>query len=711
MATLEKIRSKSVFLIVVIGVALLAFIIGDALTNSQNLFGDRSTVAKIGGDKIDYTEYQRKREELNNQLEEARRQNPQQYANFDTQILGQMAIDQLVGEKLLDEAADAAGIQVGGNILRHYILDQPVNPEIQTILQQLAASGLSVSTPAQAYDVIFNPARHGLTSAQVEPFQRAWIAMEEGTRKLVKRQIYQRLVYNTIKANDLDKKALYDDYVGTTQVDVAFLPFGALDEKTYPVSAEEINAAYAEEKGRFKVDEENKEISFIAVNVAVSDADRKAASELARQTAAALRDSAGTLSKNLKKEGLSVERKNVRLSDVASTDIRNYVASAPADSVSIVSESLRGFTVVKMGSRNMQVDSVTLNLVQVAGKTLPAKILASLNSGLAIDSVMTAFPKDSVMVQADQSFALYTADGPTQALQQSQLDTLRQAGGRYISLVSGDEGALIAKLTRQSAPVEVVEYEQVNYVLGPSSKTVNDERAKLEKFLSENKTAKDFNANASKAGYNVQKYTVSQSTPAVPRMMGMQSYYPDSRQVIRWVMIDGETGDVSHIYESKDAVTPALYAVAVDATYDDYAPTTNEEIKAYLTEKVRRDKAGDALVKKYQPSAKNVQAAAQAMGVEPQNVQAFRFGYNGIVRDPSVMGRINGAKADKKVVVAKGDDGVYVYQVIGKNTEKFEFNPDMYEQQYFQIVNPQFGQMLKGSKKLKNNVYKFEAGD
>lgn len=43
MATLEKIRSKSVFLIVVIGVALLAFIIGDALTNSQNIFGERTT--------------------------------------------------------------------------------------------------------------------------------------------------------------------------------------------------------------------------------------------------------------------------------------------------------------------------------------------------------------------------------------------------------------------------------------------------------------------------------------------------------------------------------------------------------------------------------------------------------------------------------------------------------------------------------------------
>ena len=54
MATLEKIRSKSVFLLIVIGVALLAFIIGDALTNSRNILGDHTTVAKVGGTKIEY---------------------------------------------------------------------------------------------------------------------------------------------------------------------------------------------------------------------------------------------------------------------------------------------------------------------------------------------------------------------------------------------------------------------------------------------------------------------------------------------------------------------------------------------------------------------------------------------------------------------------------------------------------------------------------
>ena len=51
MATLEKIRSKSVLLLVVIGVALLAFIIGDFLNSSRTIFGPDSSVATVNGEK------------------------------------------------------------------------------------------------------------------------------------------------------------------------------------------------------------------------------------------------------------------------------------------------------------------------------------------------------------------------------------------------------------------------------------------------------------------------------------------------------------------------------------------------------------------------------------------------------------------------------------------------------------------------------------
>ena len=709
MATLQKIRSKSVFLIVVIGVALLAFIVGDALTNGSKLFGNQTTVAKIGNEKIDYTEYQQKRQELNNQLEEARKQNPMQYANFDTQILSEMALEQLVAEKLLDQAVEKAGIRATGNQLRYYMIENPINPKVQQIMSQLQASQIAVQTPAQAYDVIFNPKRNGLTDAQVAPFQRAWIAAEEETKKLIERQTYQRLAFSSVQANELDKKQMHADYVQTLDVDLAFKPYGVLDEKKYPVSDAEIGDKYKKERYRFAVQEPTKEVSFIAVAVSPSAADIKNSKTLAANTVKALRDS--TLGKEMRRQGLVVERRQLRASDISNPSIRQYVASAPVDSVSVISESAQGFTIVKMGNRRAEVDSVQLNIVSVAGKNLPAKVLASLNAGLDIDSVASVFKGDSVNVQSKQWIPLFTAEGPTNALPKDQLDTLMNAGGRYVELMKTDEGALFAQVAERKAPVEVYEYEEVNYDVKPSVQTVADERAKFEKFLAANNTAAKFNANAAKAGYQRQDFDLTQSTPAVPRFAGMNQYYPDSRQVVRWVMIEGKPGEVSHIYESKDANQPMLYAVAVNSEDEDFVPVGNSKVREVLAGEIRASKAGDAMVKQYKPKASSVASAAAAMGVQPTATPSFRFGRMFNVQDPVVVGRIAGTKPGAKVYVVKGKDGVYVYRVKSAKTENFPFNSDNYSQQYYQLVNPDLQKMMRGDRKLKNNIYKFEAGD
>lgn len=710
MATLEKIRSKSVFLIVVIGVALLAFIVGDAITNSRNLFGDHTTVAKVGGKKIDYTDYIRKREELNGQLEQARRQNPAQYANFDAQLLSQMALDQLVSESLLSEAASKAGIETSASQLSFYVLQNPVNPHLQEIVQQLNSSGLAISTPQQAYEVIFNPKRNGFTEAQMAPFQRAWVAMEEETKEMIRQQTYQKLLYGTIKANELDKKALYNDYISTSTVDVAYHPYGHIDAEKYPVDDAAKKAEYEEVKKRFKVNEPTKDVAFVAVSISPSAADRQAAKLLAQRTADELRDSAAQLSKDLKKEGIVLTRNERRAKDLPNGKVKDYVLSARRDSVSLVSETIKGFTLVKMGKRTTAIDSIQLNLVQVIGTGLPDKVLASLNSGLPVDSLAGKFSSDSVMAQKEMWITLFNAQGRTNALESGQLDSLLKAGSKYIALMKSDQGAVLAKVTARKAPVEIYEYEEVTYDLKPSTKTLNEERTKFEKFLDENKTAKDFVANAAKAGYSIQDLSLTSSAPAVPRMANAQIYYPDSRQVVRWVMMDGKPGQVSHIYESKDALTPALYAVAVVNEYDEYAPLSNSGVSNYVTDMARKSKVGDELMKQYQPKAGSMASAAEAMGVEARNDSTFRFGRSTTVRDAAVVGQIAGSKPGK-VVLVKGDNGVYAYQVTGTSTQNFPYSEQQYEQQYFQLVNPNMGEMLKGAKNVKNNIYKFEAGD
>ena len=706
MATLEKIRSKSVLLIVVIGVALLAFIIGDAITNSRNLFGDQTTVAKVGGTKIEYNDYIRKREELNSQLENARRQNPAQYANYDAQVLSQMALDQVMGEALLDKAAEDAGVRTSPSQLSFYLLQQPINPRVSDLLQQMNSAGYGVSNPSQAYELIFNPKRNGLTESEMTPYQRYWLGIEAETAQMIKRNTYQRLLMGTIRANELDKKMLYNDYVATRNVEVAYKPYGNVSDEKYAPTDKEIQEEYNNMKSNYKVDELTKEIAFISVNIAPSDADRKAASELAMQTAASLRAGDASMNKELRKEGVVVTHRQLREKDLPRGAVKEFVTTAPKDSVQIVTENIKGFTVVKVGPRKLEVDSLQLNIVQVAGETLANNTLAELNAGVSIDSISS----DSIFVQKEQWIALYNAQGATGALDASQIDSLVNAGGKYVNLLSTPQGALLAKITAKSNPVTIYEFDEVNYDLKPSTATVSEARTKLEDFLTANESAKLFAENAPKEGYSVRNVNLNASTPAVPRMAGMNSFYPDSRQVVRWVMIDGKPGEVSHVYESKDAMSPALYAAAVLSSYDDYTPLNNDEVRNAMSDRVRKSKAGDEMLGQYNSQASSMETAAAAMGVEPRNNATFRFSRNPQVRDAAVLGQIAGSKPGN-VVLVKGDSGIYAFQITSENTENFPYTDSQYEQQYFQLVNPNMGEMLKGANSYKNNIYKFEAGD
>lgn len=718
MATLEKIRSKSVFLIIVIGVALLAFIIGDALTNSRNILGDHTTVAKVGGTKIDYTDYLRQRETLNNRYEEARRQNPDQMANFDMQLLPQMALDQLIQETVLNNASDKAGIRSSANLLRYYMLENPRNQNVMELMQSLQGAGIAAQTPAQAYDIIFNPKRNGLTDAQVEPLQRAWLAAEKETETQIRQMIYQRLLMGTVRSNELDRKALYNDYVTTQQVDMAYLPFGNLTEKEYPVSEKDLKAAYEKEKKLFAVDQDTRDIAFIAVTVNPSDADRKACSALADQTVKYMSENPGALSKEIKKEGVSLSHHALRASDIPAGALKDFVVSGTgADSVStnnnvaLVNMGVGGFTVVRRGTTTTAIDSIQLNIVSTATEDLGKKVMAALNGGLKADSLINRYSTDSVSSQLNQWIPLYTADGATNAISTQQLDSLRNAGGRFIALQSGPQGALLAQVVKQNAPVTIYDYEEASYVLGPSNATMSAEREKLEKFLATNNDAQKFIAAATKAGYSLQEYTVTASTPAIPRFQGMNQYYPDSRQVMRWIMIDAEENTVSHIYESKNPTSPVLYAAAVKYIYDDFKPMRNNDVRTYLSDKIRREKAGDKLAQKFSKNTQSLQSAAGAMGVNVTNIPSFRFGHNAGVNDAAVTGKIAGTQANKKVILAKGLDGIYVYQVMGTKKENFPFNDQMYEQQYNQLINMDWISMLIGTGKVKNNIYKFEGGD
>ena len=94
MAALEKIRKRSVFLIVVVGGALAAFVLGD-LFKLDSLFRD-SSVAKVGSTSIGIQEFQQ-RMNFAQELEK-NQQNKTESADLQQQVLGQMVVETIITE-------------------------------------------------------------------------------------------------------------------------------------------------------------------------------------------------------------------------------------------------------------------------------------------------------------------------------------------------------------------------------------------------------------------------------------------------------------------------------------------------------------------------------------------------------------------------------------------------------------------------------------
>ena len=712
MATLEKIRSKSVLLVVIIALALLAFILGDAITNGRNLFGNNTTVAKVGDEKIEYPEYQRKQQELSQQIEEGRRQNPQQYANFDSQVLAAQAIEQLIDERMVSNAVEATGIKTSPELLRFFMIENPQTmiPEMQQLLTSMQQSGVAVRTPEEAYMVIFQPQTYGLTERQVQPFQTAWLALENRYSQLIGQMIYMNLFNQTFKANNLDVAAMRRDYVASAGVKVAKKPYGELDEKTYPVSDDEIKKAYEAKKEAYAVDEETKEISFISVNVAPSGKDMEEASLLAATVVEELKG--GNVSKETRKNGLDVQRHDMRLSDIRDYALKAFVETAPVDSVSVLQSNSRGFKIAKLNSRSNRVDSLEVSSISVLGNgDVVASVLQYANSGLPLDSINKQFPIDSVMYAAPQWVALYNADGTAPknlGLQESVYDSLYNSNGSYMVIDQQEGAAVLAAVKQKSAPKTVVEYETVDYILHPSDATLADALQKLQKFVADNNTAAKFVENAQAAGYNAMDVTLTPSTPAVP--MGFGRYFPDSRSLVHWVIMDGKDGEVSKIYQSKDPASPNLYVAAVLDTYKDYKPWNNKAVKEELTAQVRREKAGDAMVKQY--SKGSVEAAAQAMQVEPVEIASLQSTKRDMtVTDAKVKGKIMGSKPSNKVMVVKGDDGVYAYVITSMVEEPVEMSDEQFANMFLQLHRVDQSAALRGNKKVENRIFKFEQAE
>ncbi len=689
MAELEKIRSKSVLLLVVIGVALLAFIIGDFLNSGRSFFGAGTTVAKVDGKKISITDFQRRYEEYNQRLQASNQK-------VDGAVVQNQVLEDMVTEQLLEEEAEALGIDVTDAEITEAMTGAGAVPAVVQMARQLG-----LETPAQLHDLVFNPGKYGARDEDVAMVRAQWMEMEQNVINQLKYQKIGVLLAGAIQANDLDKEAIAADMSTASTIDLVNVPYSSLDNKDFPVSDEELKARYEKEKGQFKTDDEIRKIHYIAVNIAPSQADLAEAQTLFNRVDSTLRVTAGVESvRNISE--LTISQRTVRAKDVDAAT-REFITSAADGAVSTPRFRSDEHSLVKLLSKKMDVDSVNVNMIQVQGaKAVQDSVLNLLNSGKPFAEVA-----DNKVAGGQENMWMNLMQMGADNKSVEAKAKLLAAGSDYFVIDSNDNAALIYKVNEKKAPKQMYEIAEVSCKVYPSDETIENLRADLQKYIAANNTAKLFVDNAISSGYQALEAEI---TAESPQINGIEA----TRKEVQWAF-GAEKGSVSPIYDKEG--NNKMIAVSLDEIIPaGYMPLTDASVRSAIESKVRNDKKGEKLLADYKGKASDLAGYAKVMNVPVDTAVAITFSQDFIPVLRNMESKLTAeapyAKQGSLNGPVKGDQGVFVYQVVKNEKSSTQMTPEQLAQRYSMslgssAVSRMAVEILKENKDIVNNLIDF----
>jgi peptidyl-prolyl cis-trans isomerase D len=690
MATLEKIRQRKKVLAIVIGLALLAFIVEEGV-RAIGLLGSGTTVAKVGNEKIEIHDFQ-------NRWTEEAAADQKSGQQTDPEVRQQQVLDEMINEELLNQEYEKVGIEVHSDELTQLMTGKNPVPAAVQFAQEVGAK-----SPAELFAFISDPGKQGVQKSQIAELEMEWNKLANDIYKQYRFAKLQNLLAGCMQANDLDRAQIAEEQSITNVVTFAKKEYASIPDDKYPVSDAELKAEWEKVKPMFKKDEEYRSIHYIAVNIAPSQEDIAAAQRIADAAYIALQKGRGIDSVRLLGTVQIDTAKMLQKSLPAK--VRDFFTSAEVGTVRRDTTDGSHHLMYKLINKESSLDSVMLSYVTIQGdaKTQQA-VLAQLNSGKTLDELKKAYPQklDGKLNEWQRMF--------------NSPDSIRakiaNAGAEYFVFNSGAQGAVLMKVNEKKAPKLFYTLATVTYDAYASTKTSENLRDKFQDFLNKNKTGKAFEENAAKAGYNAVDMLISPSTAQLGLGMNGQSGIKDSRKAIKWAFDnDTKKGDVSPIFSDNNDV---LIAVALDDIYpDEYLPYNFPQGKELLTQRVRNSKKGDDLMKQYQGKAKDLEAYAALMGnaVDTANVVFF----NGDPKiEPKVVGRISVAKPGVLQGPYKGDDAVYVYKVVRQEKAERQPTKEELDRTYAQrrgaqiFSSPRFiNQILAKATGVKKNLIKF----
>lgn len=674
MATLQTIRSKGPLLVIVIGLALFAFIAGDAWKILQPHQG-KQDVGAVNGETLSAQDYQKLVDEytevikLTNGLTSL---TEAQLASVKDQVWQSYVNNQLIAAE-----AEKLGLTVTDAEIEA-IIDEGTHPMLMNTPFRNPQTGAFDKDMLKKFLVDYANIGSSQMPAQYAEYYQTmgnfWKFIEKTLRQSTLAEKYQNLIAKSLIANPVSAEDAFKSRTEQSDMLIAAVPYSSINDSIVKVSDDEIRKLYDSKKEQFKQLAETRNIRYVDVQVLPSDADRKDVLDEVTEYSTQLANTNADYSAFIRTTGSSVSYSDIPVNkSVLPSDVVARLDSIGMNEVygPYYNQTDDSYNAFKIIAKVSAPDSIQFRQIQVYAdtedktKTLTDSIYDAIKGGAQFEEVAKVYGQTG---EATWVSARSWEGAQLNAENVEFINTLINQPTKEISKIKVGQANIILQVMDKKSMQDKYKVAVVKRNVEFSNDTYNEAYNKFSQFVAQSTTIDELEKNAEENGYTV-----------IPRSdFSSAEHYvggvPSTKEAIRWIF-SAKEGQVSPLYECGN--NDHIMVVALEKINPEGYRNINS-VADMLRSEIRRDKKAEMIMADMK-SCTTIDQAKAVKNAVSDSIKRVTFAAPAYVSITRASEPVIGAVAAKTAVNAtsapvKGNAGVYMVQVISKDKGTEEFN-------------------------------------
>ena len=689
MAAIGAIRKHGILLMVIIGVALLAFLLGD-MTKVADFFSDRNTMVKIENKKFNDEYQQQYQQNLalwrivydKSSLEESE--------NFQVH---EMTWNQLLSEELLNKELDKLGLmysdemkETARNEMNASLYTQQPNQLLYKLFTVIAEATSSNEAAAAFFNNIED---YQNAEGVAKDFYDAYKAIERMNILTKKQMSYFGLVQGSQYFSDVMAEKLGKENQ-TALVTLAMVnPNDPVFQDIVPtVSKDEIKAWYKEHKKQYKNNVETRDIDVAIFQIAPSNEDLKNIEDSVRAAYARFTAAPSIADFNITEMKGEVDSTYYKKEDLAMNEFDSLIFNVPVGSM-IEPFNYEGRAwyygkVFGMAYRpdSLQVAYLVLDYKNAQNQQSTRTKKAAKREADSLKTIIDHNP-DAIFEMLPNYLAGRKATDTTMWIDEHTTyrplyDSLLKYSAQGKAYVQKNQGVIVVFSVRQrTAPVEKRQFVIYTEEIKPSDATVNAIQNEALQLANASVSSATLLTEANNRGVQVLRGN------GVTAMSAYVGQLPNCRDIVTWAFNeDTKKDDVSEVMK----INNMFFTVATLRNINEKGIAELESVSDAIEAELMAKKKLEMVEARVKEDAKKASIATLAAKYHTTPRDSVRLGFaldqyqNAQVEDKAIA-KIFALNADNSTNVVSGNNLLYLVAVhnmeAGQPTPNYAFEKMM----------------------------------